>query len=38
MDYDYDYKIKLIFTGDMGVGKTRLIQRYTRRFDFRNFY
>lgn len=34
MDYDddgFDYKFKVIFTGEMGVGKTRLIQRYTRK-------
>ncbi|CAI2378164.1 unnamed protein product [Moneuplotes crassus] len=28
---DYDYKMKIIFTGDMGVGKTKIIQRYTRK-------
>lgn len=34
MDYDdegFDYKFKVIFTGEMGVGKTRLIQRYARK-------
>lgn len=30
-DNDFDTKFKIIFTGDMGVGKTRLIQRYTRK-------
>jgi GTPase SAR1 family protein len=32
MDYDdFDYKFKVVFTGEMGVGKTRLIQRYCRK-------
>ncbi|CAI2378461.1 unnamed protein product [Moneuplotes crassus] len=31
MEDEYDYKMKIIFTGDMGVGKTKIIQRYTRK-------
>ena len=30
-DIDFEHKFKIVLTGEMGVGKTRIVQRYVKK-------